>query len=64
MSRPATVHVSPAYLVGGRISEAAYVVAYVIGSGFLMAATDSRLLVPVGVWIACYAGLMWYIVPR
>jgi ATP-binding cassette subfamily B multidrug efflux pump len=42
----------------------AYVVAYVIGSSFLMAATDPRLLAPIGVWIGCYAGLVWYIVPR
>ena len=42
----------------------AYVVAYVIGSSLLMAATDPRLLAPIGVWIGCYAGLMWYIVPR
>jgi ATP-binding cassette subfamily B multidrug efflux pump len=42
----------------------AYIVAYVIGSAFLLAATDSRLLVPIGVWIGCYAGLMWFIVPR
>jgi ATP-binding cassette, subfamily B, multidrug efflux pump len=46
------------------VHAVAYIVAYVIGSGFLMAATDARLLVPIGVWIACYAGLMWYIVPR
>jgi ATP-binding cassette subfamily B multidrug efflux pump len=41
-----------------------YIVAYMIGSAFLMAATDSRLLVPIGLWISCYAGLMWYVVPR
>jgi ATP-binding cassette subfamily B multidrug efflux pump len=46
------------------VHAVAYIVAYVIGSGFLMAATDPRLLLPIGVWIACYAGLMWYIVPR
>jgi ATP-binding cassette subfamily B multidrug efflux pump len=42
----------------------AYIAAYVIGSAFLMAATDPRLLMPIGLWIACYAGLMWFVVPR
>jgi ATP-binding cassette subfamily B multidrug efflux pump len=42
----------------------AFIVAYVLGSAWLMATTDPRLLLPLGVWLACYAGLMWYVIPR
>jgi ATP-binding cassette subfamily B multidrug efflux pump len=41
-----------------------YVVGYIIGSIGLVATIDLRLTVPLLVWVALYAGLMWYCVPR
>ncbi|WP_432842071.1 ABC transporter ATP-binding protein [Dactylosporangium sp. CA-092794] len=42
----------------------AYIAAYIAGSAWLMAASDPRLLLPLAVWLGCYAALMWYVVPR
>ncbi|WP_433066646.1 ABC transporter ATP-binding protein [Dactylosporangium sp. CS-033363] len=41
-----------------------FVVSYIAGSVWVMSAIDVRLLVPLGAWIAAYAGLMWWAVPR
>ncbi|MFI5907735.1 ABC transporter ATP-binding protein [Dactylosporangium sp. NPDC051541] len=41
-----------------------FVVAYIGGSVWVMSAIDVRLLVPLGAWIAAYAGLLWWVVPR
>ncbi|WP_438874902.1 ABC transporter ATP-binding protein [Winogradskya consettensis] len=42
----------------------AFIAAYIVGSAWLMAATDPRLLLPLGIWLACYAALMGYVIPR
>ncbi|GAA3239283.1 ABC transporter ATP-binding protein [Dactylosporangium siamense] len=42
----------------------AFIVAYIAGAAWLMAATDPRLLLPLAVWIGCYGALMWWVVPR
>jgi ATP-binding cassette subfamily B multidrug efflux pump len=42
----------------------AYVVIYVAGSVVLMASIDLRLIWPLVLWVACYLGLVAYIVPR
>jgi ATP-binding cassette, subfamily B, multidrug efflux pump len=42
----------------------AFIVAYIAGSAWLMAATDPRLLLPIAVWLGCYAALMSYVIPR
>ncbi|GAA2338169.1 ABC transporter ATP-binding protein [Dactylosporangium salmoneum] len=42
----------------------AYLVAFIAGSAWLMADADPRLLVPLAGWLACYLGLMWYVIPR
>ncbi len=57
---------------GAAASTAAYAVihtlaavaAYVAWSAWLLASVDPRLLLPLGVWVALYAGLMWLVVPR
>ncbi|GAA4216194.1 ABC transporter ATP-binding protein [Actinocatenispora rupis] len=41
-----------------------YVLVYVAGSVWLLAATDPRLALPLAAWIALYAGLACWIVPR
>ena len=41
-----------------------FVVAYIAGSVWLMTTIDVRLLLPLGAWIAGYAMLMWWVVPR
>ncbi|MEU0563018.1 ABC transporter ATP-binding protein [Dactylosporangium sp. NPDC006015] len=41
-----------------------HVVAYVVGSVWLMAGTDARLLLPLAGWIVAYALLMRWAVPR
>ncbi len=46
------------------IHTLAFVVAYIVGSVWLMASIDPRMVLPLGVWIALYAGLMGYVVPR
>ncbi|GAB3840845.1 ABC transporter ATP-binding protein [Dactylosporangium cerinum] len=42
----------------------AFIVAYIAGSAWLMAAIDPRLLLPLAAWLGCYAALMWWVVPR
>ena len=37
---------------------------YIVGSVILMASLDLRLVVPLGLWLAAYVGLMAYVVPR
>ena len=46
------------------IHTLAFVAVYIAGSAWLMAATDPRMLAPLTLWIALYAALMAYIVPR
>ncbi|MDP9794444.1 ATP-binding cassette subfamily B multidrug efflux pump [Catenuloplanes nepalensis] len=46
------------------IHTLAYVLAYVVGSVWVMAAIDVRLLLPLGAWIVAYALLMRLMVPR
>ncbi|MER7002861.1 ABC transporter ATP-binding protein [Dactylosporangium sp. NPDC000555] len=46
------------------IHALAFVAAYVLGSLGLMASIDPRLLLPLAGWIALYAALMAYVVPR
>ncbi|MET9830259.1 ABC transporter ATP-binding protein [Streptomyces sp. NPDC006385] len=46
------------------IHTLAFVAAYIVGSVWLMSSADPRLVLPLGVWIALYAGLMVYVVPR
>ncbi|WDQ97619.1 ABC transporter ATP-binding protein [Devosia sp. J2-20] len=41
-----------------------YVMIYVIGSTWLIGSIDIRLITPLLVWIACFVGLMVYVVPR
>jgi ATP-binding cassette, subfamily B, multidrug efflux pump len=41
-----------------------FVAAYIAGSVWLMSTIDLRLLFPLGVWIAAYALLLWWAVPR
>ncbi|SNT47684.1 ATP-binding cassette, subfamily B, multidrug efflux pump [Asanoa hainanensis] len=41
-----------------------FVVAYIVGSVWLMSAIDVRLLLPLGAWIVAYALLMRWAVPR
>jgi ATP-binding cassette, subfamily B, multidrug efflux pump len=41
-----------------------FVVAYIVGSVWLMSAIDPRLLLPLGAWIVAYALLMRWAVPR
>ncbi|MBS3849328.1 ABC transporter ATP-binding protein [Devosia sp. BSSL-BM10] len=41
-----------------------YVMIYVIGSTLLIGSIDIRLITPLLVWIACFVGLMVYVVPR
>ncbi|MGR6974922.1 ABC transporter ATP-binding protein [Streptomyces cynarae] len=46
------------------IHTLAFVAAYIVGSVWLMSSADPRLVLPLGVWIALYTGLMVYVVPR
>jgi ATP-binding cassette, subfamily B, multidrug efflux pump len=46
------------------IHTLAFVAAYIVGSIWLMASIDPRLVLPLAVWIAVYGCLMWYVVPR
>ena len=41
-----------------------FVVIYVIGSVWLMASIDLRLLIPMLIWVGLYLALMAYVVPR
>ncbi|MEQ1769442.1 MAG: ABC transporter ATP-binding protein [Devosia sp.] len=41
-----------------------FVAVYVVGSVFVMAAVDGRLVLPLLAWIGLYAGLVAYAVPR
>ena len=41
-----------------------FVLIYIIGSIWLIAAVDARLVIPLLIWIGLYAGLMVYAVPR
>jgi ATP-binding cassette subfamily B multidrug efflux pump len=41
-----------------------FVVIYLVGSFWLMSATDLRLLIPLVIWVALYLALMAYAVPR
>ncbi|GIF75879.1 ABC transporter ATP-binding protein [Asanoa siamensis] len=41
-----------------------FVVAYIVGSVWVMSAIDARLLLPLGGWIVAYALVMWWAVPR
>jgi ATP-binding cassette subfamily B multidrug efflux pump len=42
----------------------AFVLVYIIGSFWLMAAIDPRLAIPLLIWTLLYLGLMAYVVPR
>ena len=42
----------------------AFVAIYILGSIWLMASVDLRLVIPLAVWSALYVGLMVYAVPR
>ncbi|MGA8113337.1 MAG: ABC transporter ATP-binding protein [Actinocatenispora sp.] len=42
----------------------AFVGVYIVGSVWLMVSIDPRLVLPLGIWLALYAGLMLYVVPR
>jgi len=42
----------------------AAVATYVLGSAWLLAATDVRLLIPLGVWLGLYGVLVLFVVPR
>ncbi|MGY0232090.1 ABC transporter ATP-binding protein [Longispora urticae] len=42
----------------------AYVGTYIVGSVWLMGSVDPRLMLPLGLWILLYAGLMSHVVPR
>jgi ATP-binding cassette subfamily B multidrug efflux pump len=42
----------------------AYVGVYIAGSFWVMGSGDPRLMVPLGLWLLLYAGLMAYVVPR
>ena len=46
------------------LNAVAFGVVYMIGIITLMASTDTRLALPLFVWLALYIGLMVYIVPR
>ena len=41
-----------------------FVALYILGSVWLMASIDVRLVIPLAVWIALYLALMAYVVPR
>ncbi|WP_421723062.1 ABC transporter ATP-binding protein [Bauldia sp.] len=41
-----------------------YVLVYIVGSIWLMASVDARLVLPLVAWLALYFGLMAYAVPR
>ncbi|GIH02696.1 multidrug ABC transporter ATP-binding protein [Rhizocola hellebori] len=46
------------------IHTLAFVLTYIVGSVWLMGSIDPRLVLPLGVWILLYAGLMTYVIPR
>ena len=41
-----------------------YVVVYFAGMLVIVASADWRLAAPLAGWVVCYAGMMWYFIPR
>jgi ATP-binding cassette subfamily B multidrug efflux pump len=50
--------------VYGSIEAILYCVAYIAGSALVLAAADPALMAPLAVWLALYAGLLAWLVPK
>ena len=45
-------------------SEIWYASIFLIGTAFVFAETDARLLIPLGIWFAGFVGIAWWFIPR